>query len=91
MSNLAYNLDHDSNTQGIHVVDKVTWIRTSEAAEMLGVKSTQGVLTIVRGEKEPYNWIVRHWNVGTDAMPRYMLAKDDIIELAKKRKNKTDL
>jgi len=62
------------------------WISTAQAAAILGVKSTQGVLNIVRGESKPYNWIVRYWNAGTEDMPRYMLAKEDIETLAKQRK-----
>jgi hypothetical protein len=92
MNALALQFDGIHTTQDYRqMAEKIEWIRTSEAAEILDVKSTQGVLTIVRGEKEPYNWIVRYWNVGTDAMPRYMLAKDDIIALAKQRKSKTNL
>lgn len=62
------------------------WIRTSEAMDILGVSSTEGVLHIVRGDRDNPNWIVRHWNVGTEQMPRYMLAKEDIEKLAEDRR-----
>lgn len=66
----------------------VTWIRTAEAAKMLGVKSTQGVLFIVRPDDK---WLVRYLNVGTDAKPRYMLAKEDVQRIVNERKNQTNL
>lgn len=92
MTYIDLQFDRTQDTQDYgYMSEQIEWIRTSEAAEILGVKSTQGVLTIVRGEKEPYKWIVRFWNVGTESMPRYMLAKEDIIALAKKRKSQTDL
>lgn len=75
-------------TQGVRMADKVTWIRTSEAAVILNVKSTQGVLFLIRPDG---NWIVRNWNAGTESMPRYYVAKEDIEALAKKRKSQTDL
>jgi hypothetical protein len=84
--------DRVHNTQEYRQMsEQIEWIRTSEAAEILDVKSTQSVLFLVRGEEKPYKWIVRYWNVGTEDMPRYMLAKEDIIALAKKRKSQTDL
>ena len=62
------------------------WIRTSEAAEMLGVKTTQGVLHIVRNPVNFDEWYVRYLNVGSSEMPRYMLAKQDIERIANERK-----
>jgi hypothetical protein len=91
--NLAYNKPDYSDSQEFVIVDKpIEWIRTAEAAKILGVKSTEGVLVIVRGKnRDNPNWIVRYLNVGTDDMPRYMLNKEDIIELADRRKSQTDL
>lgn len=66
--------------------EQTDWISTVQAAEILDVKSTQGVLNIVRGEKKPFKWIVRYWNAGTEDMPRYMVSREDIEALAKQRK-----
>jgi hypothetical protein len=73
-------------------MEKIEWIRTSEAAAILNVKSTEGVLIIVRGKnRNNPKWVVRYMNVGTDDKPRFMLAKEDIELIAAKRKSQTDL
>lgn len=78
------NRTHDYT--GTISLEQNEWISTAIAAEILEVKSTQGVLNIVRGEHKPYQWIVRYLNVGTDDKPRYILNREDIEQLAKRRK-----
>jgi hypothetical protein len=83
-------LAQNQQSEGLRIVSKqeIEWIRTSEAAKILGVKTTQGALHILRGEgKVNPKWIVRHWNIGTDDMPRYLVAKEDVIALAEQRKS----
>jgi hypothetical protein len=57
------------------------WITTVEAAKILGVNSTQAVRNLmVRNENE-----LPGINIGTEAQPRWMLKRADVIRFQQKR------